>query len=122
MKLALLILKTGQNLIAQTDEMEYEPKVHMIDPMEVGGKTKVTLSRWPLHTSDTHVLLHSDSLLTVCEPSIQLRDAYLAKIGETVEEFEVEDEGITKPVLLNEDEEVPQDDDYEPRYVEEPLY
>lgn len=122
MKLALLILKTGQNLIAQTDEMEYEPKVHMIDPMEVGGKTKVTLSRWPLHTSDTHVLLHSDSLLTVCEPSIQLRDAYLAKIGKTVEEFEVEDEGITKPVLLNEDEEVPQDDDYEPRYVEEPLY
>lgn len=120
MKLALLLLRTGQTLIAQTDEMEYEPKVHMKDPMEVGGKTKVTLTRWPAHTSDTDVLLKSEDLLTVCEPSIALRDAYLAKIGKKAEDF-VDDE-TTRPVLLNEDENIPQGEDYEPRYIEEPLY
>ena len=120
MKLTLLLLKTGQTLIAQTDELEYEPSVHLVDPMEVGGKTKVTLSRWPAHTSDTHVLLHSDALLTVCEPSIPVRDAYLSKIGKKAEDF-VEDE-LEQPVLLNEDESIPQGEDYEPKYIEEPIY
>ena len=66
------------------------------------------------------MLLHSDSLLTVCEPSIPVRDAYLSKIGKKVEDL-VDDE-LEKPVLLNEDESVPQGEDYEPRYIEEPIY
>ena len=120
MKLTLLLLKTGQTLIAQTEELEWEPKCHMRDPFEVGGKTKVTLSRWPVHTGDTDILLNSSDLLTVCEPSIPVRDAYLSKIGKKAEDF-VEDE-LATPVLLNEDESVPQGEDYEPRYIEEPVY
>jgi len=93
--------------------------------MLVGGTTKVTLTPWPLYTDEKHILLHSDSLLTVMEPSDRIRDAYLKKIGKTMEDFTPE----PQPVLLNEDESVPDgapvrdtyydEDDYEPRYTEE---
>ena len=87
--------------------------------MLVSGKTKLTLTPWPEFTDDDHVLLNSDALLTVCEPSDTLRDAYLKKVGKTLKDFEE----APAPVLLNEGENVPEpDDDYEPRYIEEPIY
>jgi len=93
--------------------------------MLVGGTTKVTLTPWPArkYTDEKHILLHSDSLLTVVDPNDKVRDAYLKKIGKTLEDFKPQEQ----PVLLNEDEEVPSedyirdndyDDDYEPRYQE----
>ena len=118
MNLALMILKTGQTLIAQSEQLEYEPKVHLINPMEVSGKTKVVLSPWPSHTKDDHILLHSDSLLTVCEPTRELRDKYIKRLGLKEEDLVPR----PAPVMLTEDEQVPETDDYEPRYVEEPLY
>ena len=98
-----------------------EPRVHLERPYLVSGKTKVTLSAWPPHAADQHILLHSDSLLTVCDPSPTVVAMYLKKIGKTLEDFKPEPE----PVLLNEDEQLPEDldyqytDDYEPRYTEE---
>ena len=86
--------------------------------MTVSGKTKLSLSRWPEYTDDEHVLLGSDSLLTVCEPSEAVLEAYLKKIGKTIEDFTREPE----TVMLTEDETVPEGEDYEPRYVEEPVY
>lgn len=118
MNLALILLKTGQTLMTQTEQMEYEPKVHLVNPMTISGKAKLTLSRWPEYTNDEHVLLNTDALLTVCEPSDQLRDAYLKKVGKTTEDFKPE----PKKVLLTEDETVPDGEDYEPRYIEEPIY
>jgi hypothetical protein len=44
MDLALIILKTGETFISQTEQLEYEPKVHLQQPYQVGGKTKVTLT------------------------------------------------------------------------------
>ncbi len=91
-----------------------------MQPHEVTGKTKVTLTPWPPHTEDTDILLSSDNLLTVVEPTKKLADAYLKKIGKTYEDLKPKDE----KVLLNEDETVPQpamppeDDEYEPYYVE----
>ena len=104
--------------MSQTEQLEYEPKVHLVDPYEVTGTKAVTLKVWPLHTDDNHILLQSDTLLTVCEPSIKIRQAYLKKIGKTEDDFKPD----PVPVLLNEDENVPDDEDYEPRYVEEPVY
>ena len=86
--------------------------------MVVSGKTKLSLQSFPDYTTDEHILLHSDSLLTVCEPTDAVRDAYLKKIGKTLEDFTQEPEAV----LLNEDETVPEQEDYEPRYAEEPLY
>ncbi len=122
MEWSLVILKTGETLISQTDQLDYEPKVHLVRPHLVGGKTKVTLTPWPEYSEDKHILLHSDSLLTVCEPSPAVKELYLKKINKKAEDFlpkEQEDE----PVLLNENEQLPSedyDDDhgYEPSYQE----
>jgi len=91
--------------------------------MVVGGKTKITLAPWPKYTNEKHILLHSESLLTVVDPTDAVRDAYLKKIGKTLEDFTPD----PSPVLLNEDDQLPDDsyvrdndydDDYEPRYQE----
>ena len=116
------MLKDQTILVSQTEQLEYEPKVHLERPYLVGGKTKVTLSAWPDHTSDQHILLHSDSLLTVCDPSPTVLAMYLKKIGKTLEDFKPE----PQPELLQEDEQVPEpqlndyleDDEYEPSYQE----
>jgi hypothetical protein len=86
--------------------------------MQVSGTTKLSLKPWPEYTEEHHVLLHSDSLLTVCEPSPAVRAAYLKKVGLTEEDFKPKEDD---KVLLNEDEQLPQDtwaDDYEPNYTE----
>ena len=92
-----------------------------MQPHEVTGKTKITLTPWPSHTEDTDILLSSDSLLTVVEPTKKLADAYLKKIGKTYEDLKPKD----NKVLLTEDESVPQavvppedEDEYEPFYME----
>jgi len=92
-----------------------------MQPHEVTGKTKITLTPWPPHTEDTDILLSSDNLLTVVEPTKKLADAYLKKIGKTYEDLKPKD----NKVLLTEDENVPQvavppedEDEYEPYYME----
>ena len=123
MQLSLILLKTGEYIISQVEEMDYEPRVHMEQPYLIGGKTKVTLTKWPSHTEDTHILLTSDSLLTMCDPTQDLINKYLIKIGKTEEDFQPKDDRV----LLNEGEQVPgplpdEPDEYEPQYVEESLY
>ena len=100
-----------------------EPRAHLYEPMLVSGSTKLSLTPWPKYTDDKHVLLHSDTLLTVVEPSEKLRDAYLKKVGKKLEDFTPQ----PQPELLTENETVPSgepiteydDEDYEPRYTEE---
>ncbi len=119
MNLSLVLLKTGHILISQSDELDYEPKVHLVQPHTISGKTKVTLTRWPEFTDDEHILLRSEDLLTVCEPTEEIRKAYLKKIGKTEKELT----STPKPVILNEEEIQPDPssdeyDDYEPSYQE----
>ena len=84
--------------------------------MVVSGKTKLSLTPWPEYTEDEHVLFTSDNLLTVCEPSPEVRAAYLKKIGKTEEDFAPKEE---PKVLLNEDEQdIDSYDAYEPNYQE----
>ena len=116
MSLALVLLRNGTSLVSQIDQLEYEPKVHMTSPYIVTGSTKVTLTSWPNYTDDTHILLHSDSILTVCEPNEKLAEAYLAKVGKTLEDLTPE----PQPVTLNEEFQFEEsEDEYEPRYLEE---
>ena len=122
MNISLLLLKTGEYIISRVEELEYEPKVHLILPYLVSGKTKTTLSQWPLYSEDDHILLNSDNLLTVCTPTPEIRNAYMKKVGITEEQLKASQ----RPVILNE-EDIEQDmidredDGYEPRYVEEPV-
>ena len=84
----------------------------------MAGKTKLSLQRWPEHTEDKHILLNSDNLLTVCEPTPAVREAYMKKENLTEEDLKPKEE---PKILLNEDEDVSDDewmDDYEPRYTE----
>ena len=120
MNLLLFLLKSNQTLISLSEELDYEPKCHLIQPYEVTGKTKITLTPWPPHTEDEHILLSSESLLTVVSPTKSLADTYLKKIGKTYEDLQPKD----NKVLLNEDENVPElppppEDEYEPDYLEE---
>lgn len=121
MNLSLVILKTGVTLVSETHQLDFEPSCHLVDPMTISGKTKLTLTRWPEHTGDSHILLRSEDLLTVCEPNEKLTQAYLKKVGKTIEDLTSEPE----PVMLNEQASTDQtldaidlDDEYEPNYVE----
>lgn len=113
MNLTLLLLKTGTTLVAQTEELEAEPRVHMLCPMEVTGKTKLTLTPWPPHTDDEHILIDSSSLLTIATPNDKLVKAYNSKVDVKPTP--------SPPVLLQEGETVPEGDMYEPMYIEEDI-
>ena len=119
--LALLILKTGQVLVSRSDELEYEPKVHLIEPYIVSGQKKITLTPWPPYTDDSHILLRSDDLLTVCEPTQEILESYAKKVGADPAAFSLDEEDEEQKVLLTEEEEtVPEGNEYEPEYIEEP--
>lgn len=117
MTFSLVILKNGLTLVSETEQLDYEPSVHLIDPMTFSGTTKVTLKAWPQGTSDRHILLRSEDLLTVCEVEETLLAAYLKKTGKVLKEE-------TAPVTMDEVPEVHNfdlmdDEEYEPRYIEE---
>ena len=121
MKLSLLLLKSGEHLISACEQLEYEPAVHLVNPYSVSGTTKLTLSRWPRYTDDEHILFNSEDLLTVAEPNQKVIDAYLKKTGQKIEDFTQdfpEPEAQEEKVLLQENEQVIDDDEYEPVYAE----
>ena len=117
--LALIHLKTGQVLVSRSDELEYEPKVHLIEPYIVSGQKKITLTPWPPYTDDSHILLRSDDLLTVCEPTQEILESYAKKVGADPASFSVKEE--EKVLLTEEDGDgLPEGKEYEPEYIEEP--
>ena len=119
MELALFVLKTGEVLVSASETLEMEPRAHLRNPHQVTGKTKLTLTPWlGAYTNEKHLLLHTEAFLTVCEPNSELVKLYLSKTGEPEETYKPKEED---KVLLNEDEQLPQDtwvDDYEPNYAE----
>jgi len=136
MNLALIVLKVGTVLISATEELELEPRAHLFKPYEVTGKTKTILSSWPPFTTDEHILLHSDDILTVCAPTEKIAKQYLTKTGLSMDDFTPSDvDGpVPVPELLTEEDNIlspldsgtivgdDNDDEYEPRYVESDNY
>ena len=122
MNVSLVVLRTGLTLVAETEQLDYEPSCHMIDPMTISGSAKLTLKQWPEHSGDNHVLLRSEDLLTVCEPSEKLLAAYLKKTGKSLTETTAEvtiDEGERPAEEIPYGDPLGDQDDYEPHYVEE---
>ena len=123
MSLSLIILKGSETiLVAQTEQLEYEPKVHLINPHVVSGTTNVVLKPWPSYTDDTHILFNSESLLTVCDPSEKVRAAYMKKCNLKEEDLLPKE---SEPVMLTEENATTlqqgtydEGDDYEPSYIE----
>jgi len=123
MQLSLFILKNGLEVVAQSEQLDYEPACHLVNPCTISGTSKLALRRWPAYAADEHILLRSEELLTVCEPTEELAAAYMRKFKLKVEDLEEPLTDSPEPVMLNEQasvEGVPDfEDDYEPRYVEE---
>jgi hypothetical protein len=118
MMLALMVLRSNLTLLARYEELEYEPRVHMIQPYEVDAEGN--LSPWPLHTNEKHILIDSSQLLTAVAPNEELQKKYIELVGEE------EVNKTPEPVLLSEGDQILEPitfdegfEEYEPRYIEE---
>ena len=74
MQIALIILKSGIELITMAEQMDEEPSCHMQDPYLITKDG--TLEPWPRYTTDTDVLLYSETLATIVEPDDAIRKKY----------------------------------------------
>ena len=74
MEVCLVILRTGMTLISKVEQLDAEPSCHLQDPYLV--KDDGTLTPWPLHTVDRDILLYSETLATIVEPTEEIRAKY----------------------------------------------
>ena len=74
METMLVILRTGLTLISQVEQMEEEPSCHLNKPYLV--RDDGTLEPWPRYSNDDDVLLYSESLATMVEPTDDIRKKY----------------------------------------------
>ena len=74
MQIALIILKSGIELITMAEQMDEEPSCHMQDPYLV--KEDGTLEPWPRYTVDTDILLYSETIATIVTPTAELKKKY----------------------------------------------
>ena len=74
MELALIILKSRIELIAMSEQMDEEPSCHMQDPYLITKDG--TLEPWPRYTTDTDVLLYSETIATIVTPTSELKKKY----------------------------------------------
>jgi len=74
MQTALIILKSGIHLITKAEQLDEEPSCHMEDPYMI--KEDGTLEPWPRYTTDTDILLYSETIATIVEPSGDIKKKY----------------------------------------------
>ena len=74
MQIALIILKSGIELVTMAEQLEEEPRCHMQDPYMI--KEDGTLEPWPRYTNDTDVLLYSETIATIVTPTSELKKKY----------------------------------------------
>ena len=74
MQIALIILKSGIELITMAEQLEEEPSCHMQDPYMINDDG--TLEPWPRYTNDTDILLYSETIATIVEPDDSIRKKY----------------------------------------------
>ena len=74
METMLVILRTGLTLISKAEQLEEEPSCHLNQPYLV--KDDGTLDPWPRYSNDDDVLLYSESLATMVEPTDDIRKKY----------------------------------------------
>lgn len=74
-----LILKTGTNLIAEViefgDEVETgEPDCRLVNPFEINQNGQ--LNRWPFFTDQRSLMISSENILTIVDPSQTIHNQY----------------------------------------------
>ena len=74
MEVMLVILRTGMTLISKVEQLEEEPSCHLQEPYMV--RDDGTLHPWPLYTVDKDILLYSETLATIVEPTEEIRAKY----------------------------------------------
>ena len=70
----IVILRSGIHLISQVEQLDDEPNCHLQDPYLI--RDDGTLEPWPRYTSDTDVLLYSETLATIVEPTSEIKKKY----------------------------------------------
>ena len=74
MQIALIILKSGVNLVCMAEQLDEEPSCHMEHPYLI--KDDGTLEPWPRYTTDTDILLYSETIATIVTPTAELKKKY----------------------------------------------
>ena len=74
METMVVILKSGIHIISKVEQMEEEPNCHLQDPYLI--RDDGTLEPWPRYTTDTDVLLYSETLATIVEPTNEIKKKY----------------------------------------------
>ena len=74
MQIALIILKSGIELITMAEQLEEEPSCHMQAPYLI--REDGTLEPWPRYTTDTDILLYSETIATIVTPTSELKKKY----------------------------------------------
>jgi hypothetical protein len=74
METQLLLLKSGIYLISKIETLDEEPAAHLEQPYSI--TTDGMLEPWPLHTDDQDVLIYSDTIATILEPTQEILDKY----------------------------------------------
>ena len=74
MQIALIILKSGVNLVCMAEQLDEEPSCHMEHPYLI--KDDGTLEPWPRYTTDTDILLYSETIATIVEPDDDIKKKY----------------------------------------------
>ena len=78
MEIKLILLKNGDYLISQLQEMEMEPSVFLSNPMQIMDDDQ--LISYPKHTNQKDILLYSDMLATIVEPTTGLLAKYIEQL------------------------------------------
>ena len=70
----VVILRSGMHLISKVEQLDEEPNCHLEDPYLI--RDDGTLEPWPRYTTDTDVLLYSETLATIVEPTNEIKKKY----------------------------------------------
>ena len=70
----VVILRSGIHLISKVEQLDEEPNCHLEDPYLI--RDDGTLEPWPRYTTDTDVLLYSETLATIVEPTNEIKKKY----------------------------------------------
>ena len=96
MSVSLLILKSGEEIIADAKELVLEEKVvgfELTEPQvlslsrastlaEEADKVSVNFSKWQIYSEDTVYRIPADWVVTLCTPLETLKQSYEAKVNE----------------------------------------
>ena len=74
MQIALIILKSGIELITMAEQLEEEPSCHMQAPYLI--REDGTLEPWPRYTTAPDILLYSETIATIVTPTAELKKKY----------------------------------------------